>query len=88
MFIVLKRTSIGIYKNTLFIYQRICRTRYILIAGSTRTIPGQTILVRKLIFMYTQCLARRPCFIEVRYMSLMPLIKLLHRENLNNNLYA
>ena len=41
---------------------------------------GQTIVVRKLIFMCTQS------SIFVRYLSLMAIAKLLHVESLNNKL--
>ena len=38
--------------------------------------------------MYTQCLPRRPRFIEVRYLSVMYKVKPLPGESLNNKLFA
>ena len=38
--------------------------------------------------MYIQCLLRRPCFIEVRYLSAMFIVKPLPVESLNNKLIA
>ena len=37
--------------------------------------PGQTILVRKVMYMCTQCLLRYPRFIDVRYLPLMSIVK-------------
>ena len=72
LFIVLKRTSIGIHKNTYYLsthlYDQIYFDRRVQFHPSIRS---ELYLVRqfwseKLIFMRIQCLLRHPRFIEVR----------------------